>query len=300
MGNLEGPAALGVDPTGRDHGDIGFVYDGNIYSGTNFRFNYHPRILWDLKTSGYDALTLANNHALDRGSLGIDKTLWAAQSAQIPLVGVRHSQEHNGEFHQVFEIKNFHIAIVSCTEMTNGIADRKEQLLYCYKDAGPIEALIRQLAARSEIDAVVLFPHWGVEYSSLPEARQRAWSHRMLEAGALAVLGSHPHVLQEWEKYVTQDRRETLILYSLGNFVAGQAGLARKTGLVAYVGLSKNSASKASIVGVAYTPTYRKGSELVPVERNTSKDISRHISGFFGLKAWLDPNEDVWSVLCRK
>ena len=50
---------MGIDDRGRDRGDIGFVYDGSVYSGTNMVFNYHPRIMSDLKNSGYDLIQTA-------------------------------------------------------------------------------------------------------------------------------------------------------------------------------------------------------------------------------------------------
>lgn len=147
VGNLEGPAALGVDKTGRDRGDVGFNYDGVIYSGTQFLFNYHPRILQDLMNSGYDLLTVANNHVLDRRSLGIDKTLRAADSVGIFTVGARHSQERNGDFYKLVKIQDMNIAFLGCTEMTNGIPDTKDQVLFCYRDSEKILGIIKEISS---------------------------------------------------------------------------------------------------------------------------------------------------------
>lgn len=300
VGNLEGPAALGIDRNGRDRGDVGFIYDGVVYSGTDFRFNYHPRILSDLKNSGYDLITSANNHALDRGSLGIDKTLEAARNIDLPVVGIRHSQERNASYFKVVQIRNMKIAFVGCTEMTNGIPDGKDQVLHCYRKPEIILDLIREVSGRSDMDAVIVLPHWGTEYSNTPNSQQQAFARRYLEAGATAVIGSHPHVLQPWEKYLTKDGRETLIAYSLGNFVAGQAGLERKTGVVVYFGLTKKSSKKAQITGIAYTPTYRQGAELFPVGATGAKDVLNHTALLFGNRARLEPTGDLLSELCRK
>lgn len=300
VGNLEGPAALGVDSSGRDRGDVGFVYDGTVYSGTNFLFNYHPRILEDLKKSGYDLLTMANNHSLDRRSLGIDKTLKAAAEVGIHAVGTRHSQERNGAFYKIVSVQNMRVAFLGCTEMTNGIADTKDQVLFCYKNPEKILSLIGEISSRSDVDAVIVLPHWGLEYKHTPEAQQKRFARKFLEAGAVAVMGSHPHVLQPFEKYVTQDGRETFIAYSLGNFVAGQSGLARKTGAVAYLGLSKTGHKKAQIFGVGYTPTFRSGWELVPVGSKGPKDVLDHVHGLFGADRRIEPTEDLLKFLCSK
>lgn len=300
MGNLEGPAALGVDKYGKDHGDVGFTYDRVIYSGTHFSFNFHPRILGDLQSSGYDLLTMANNHSLDRGWLGIDKTVLAARQQGLPIVGIRHSEEHNASFHRIVKINNLRVAFIGCTEMLNGHEDGKEQVLLCYRDANKIVQLIRDLMGPSGVDAVIVMPHWGSEYQHVPGSRQKHHARLFLEAGAVAIFGSHPHVLQPWEKYVTKDGRETLIAYSLGNFAAGQAGIEKKTGVVTYLGLTKSSGGRARIFGVAYTPTYREGAELFPVSSKNFAEARSHASLFFGTKTFLEPSLPLVPQLCRK
>ncbi len=298
MANLEGPAALGIDTRGRDRGDVGFIYDEVVYSGSNFSFNYHPRILRDLRDSGYDLLTLANNHSLDRSFIGIDKTIKAGEALFFPMVGVRHTSDRNNDFYHIANIRDLRVAFLGCTEMTNGRPDHKDQILFCYKNPTRILGIIKELATRNDVDAVVVLPHWGQEYSHTPDSSQRSFARRYLEVGATAVIGSHPHVLQPWEKYVTQDGRETLIAYSLGNFVAGQAGLARKTGVVLYMGIGTDEKGQARIVGVGYTPTYREGLELYPV--TSRREVFDHAKTFFGALRRVPVTGDLISNLCQK
>lgn len=298
VANLEGPAAMGIDRQGKDHGDIGFVYDGTVYSGTNMVFNYHPQILTDLKESGYDVLTLANNHALDRGAIGIDKTLQAARAIGLPTVGTRLSSERNAEFYDIVKVKDVTLAILGCTEMTNGNSDSKDQILNCYKDAKAVQ-IVKELAARSDIDGVIVFPHWGQEYQPLPDQAQVNFAHRFLEAGAVAVVGSHPHVVQPWEKYVTKDGRETLVVYSLGNFVAAQKDVERKTGPIVYLGLSKEGHQKAKVFGVAYTPTFRISAELFPVGKDGNKEVLAYAAKNFGIVNRLEPSANLLEKICK-
>lgn len=297
VGNLEGPAAMGVDRRGRDHGDVGFIYDEVVYSGSNFSFNYHPRILTDLQRSGYDLLTVANNHSLDRGSLGIDKTIDAARAIALPTVGIRKASERNAPFYEVVSVSGLRVAFLGCTEMSNGHSDSKDQVLFCYKDPTRMTGLIREITARSDVDALILLPHWGQEYKHSPDSRQKSYARKYLEAGVTAIIGSHPHVLQPWEKYVTKDGRETLIAYSLGNFVAGQAGVARKTGVVVYLGLAKEN-GRTRIFGTAYTPTYREGTEIWPVTKN--KEALEHAASLFGTERRLHPDGALMNFLCQK
>jgi len=301
VGNLEGPAAMGIDGGGKDHGDIGFVYDDFVYSGTHFSFNYHPRIFADLKNSGFDLLTNANNHSLDRTWVGIDRTISASIAAGLPVVGVRKSTETSGEFYKTASINGIRTAFIGCTEMTNGRDDSKKQILNCYENATKILSLIKSLHDRIDIDAVIVFTHWGTEYSQSPEASQKEFGRKYIEYGATAVIGSHPHVLQPWEKVVTKDGREGLILYSLGNFVAGQAGIARRTGPVAYLGLSKGNGKneKASIFGVGYTPTLRTGAVISPVGKESS-EVMAYVTKMYGTKAFIAPEGQLKSSLCTK
>lgn len=297
VANLEGPAALGVDSRGRDHGDVGFIYDGTIYSGTNFVFNFHPRILSNLKQSGYDLISFANNHSLDRNSIGVDKTLAAARDVGLLTTGARISQEHNASFATVSNIKGINVAFVGCTESLNGRKDTKGQILNCYN--GDTEKLIASLAKDSRVDFIVVLPHWGEEYKPAPNSRQVSYAKKYVEAGAGAVIGSHPHVLQPWEKYVARDGREAFIIYSLGNFVAWQSGINRKTGPIAYLGLAKRGNGKAEITGVAYSLTQRQGETVYPV---TSKhtDYIRNAESYYGKRAFVLPEQSISSWMCPR
>ena len=78
-------------------------------------------------------------------------------------------------------------------------------------------------AAARQADAVVVSVHWGIEYEQQPREAEVALAHRLAEAGALVVLGHHPHVLQPVELYPRADGRTALIAYSLGNFVSNQS-----------------------------------------------------------------------------
>ena len=108
-------------------------------------------------------------------------------------------------------------------------------------------------------------PHWGEEYKSKPTKKQKSLAKSWLDAGALAVLGTHPHVVQHWKKYTTKDGRETLIVYSLGNFVSNQGppnGQGHKFSPkqatpIVYLGLSFNN-KNAWINGVRYVPAYMR------------------------------------------
>lgn len=332
VANLEGPAAMGINASGKDMGDVGWIYDARyyengpkdpdydkhvVYSGTNFLFNFHPQILKDLQNTGYDLLTLANNHSLDRKSIGIERTLEVARKIGLPTTGTRMRNEKlDTDLYNISVVNNLLVAFIGCTESTNGRLEeetahksgiRHYQVLRCMGKTKSISAMITQVAP--SVDAVVVLPHWGDEYQEEEHPRQRAYAQEWIKAGALAVIGSHPHVLQPWEKFIVTDEnknplREGVIMYSLGNFVAGQGkpdgkrtSETKKTGVVAYLGITKNG-SKTEISAVGYTPTYRTNAEIAPLEKMNST-ISSIVIPKFGTKNFIAPKAPLGPRFCR-
>lgn len=286
-GNLEGPCAEGVAATGEAR-DPGRTFDERVYSSYP-QFNYHPSLITSLAESGFDVVSTANNHALDRRSLGADRTIANLKEAGLPFTGTRSTADMDAPWYAVTEAKGVKVAWVACTYSTNGIPDTKKQVLDCYQDKTTLLSTIRDLKARAEIDAVIVTPHWGVEYNHTPEAREKKLAHEMLDAGALAVFGGHPHVVQPWEKYVTQDGREGFVIYSLGNFVSGQNGTARRSSLILYVGLTKSPDGKVTVNGVRHMPlTMNSAPWTAKLATGESLGLTTKILG-----AWnrLDANE---------
>lgn len=251
-GNLEGPCAEGVAATGEAR-DPGKTYDNRVYSSYP-QFNYHPSLVGSLKDSGFDVVSTANNHALDRRSLGADRTIKNLKAGGLPFTGTRATNDMDAPWYTVTEAKGVKVAWVACTFSTNGIPDTKNQVLNCYEDKTTLLSTIRGLKGRADVDAVIVTPHWGTEYTHTPAAREKGLAHEMLDAGALAVFGGHPHVVQPWEKYKTQDGREGFIIYSLGNFVSGQTGVAKRSSLILYVGLTKGADGKVTVNGARHMP----------------------------------------------
>lgn len=278
-GNLEGPAALGIDKTLKDRGDVGFTYDKIVYSGTDFVFNYHPRIIDDLKKSGIDIVSTSNNHTFDRGSIGIDKTIDALNEKGLTYVGTRKAQTQS-PLYTITQVQNFRLAWIACTDALNGFKDKYSQVLKCYDQADEIVKTIKELKTDSSIDFVLVTPHWGIEYKETPHPLQKKHAQMFLEAGASAIIGSHPHVLQPVEKYKTQDGRETFIAYSLGNFAAYQKDIQRKASAVIYLDFSKDSAGEKWISGYSYEPTYRSGTEVFHARKNA--EVVKHVEKFLG------------------
>lgn len=252
--NLEGPTAAGVTSSGTAVTDPGETFDGRVYT-TYPMFNYNPALIDDLLATGVDVVSTANNHSLDRRSLGVDRTLDALDERGLRHTGTRRAGSRE-PWYTFTEARGIRIAWLACTFATNGITDRDDQVLFCYEDEDEVLSLVEALAARDDVDAVIVTPHWGEEYHADPNDDQIDLGHRLIDAGATAVIGSHPHVLEPWERYVTAGGREGFIIYSLGNFVSGQSQLARRSTLLLYLGLTRRADGRVVVNGVRYMPLH--------------------------------------------
>jgi poly-gamma-glutamate capsule biosynthesis protein CapA/YwtB (metallophosphatase superfamily) len=231
----------------------GPVNDNN-HIGTGFPlFSYPASLVTALKKSGFTIISTANNHILDRFSQGIDNTIHALDNAGIAHSGATTRNLINSSSVYIMEKKGIRIAWIACTEHTNGIADVYQQVLYCYKNKDKILQTINQL--KEKVDAIIVMPHWGEEYQIFPNNRQIQFAHQVLNAGATIILGSHPHVLQSAEKFITTDGRETFVIYSLGNFVSFQGSLKNRTSIILLLGLTK-TAEGTFINGMEFVPIY--------------------------------------------
>ena len=257
-GNLEGPAAYGVAVGGREAKDPGRVLDGRVYSADlpTLNFNYNPLVIDDIKASGFDLVSTANNHAFDRNALGIDRTIEALDAKGLPFTGTRKRNEVTRPWSVVTEAKGFKIAWVACTFSLNGFKDRFGQVLFCFEEKEAVLAEIRQLSQREDIDAVILTPHWGVEGSHVPDAQQKLLAKEAIENGATVVIGTHPHVLQPWEKIIAADGREALIVYSTGNFISNQRQPDQRSGEVVILDLVREKGKKARVASARFIPTW--------------------------------------------
>lgn len=277
--NLEGPMALGITNKLTNKGDVGFIYDNEVYSGTDLLFNYHPSLIDALKKTGVDIVSVANNHSLDRGAIGLNLTIDELNKRNFPHIGIRKSNSTD-PLYTVIVVKDFKIAWVACTEMLNGFINRKKQLLLCYEQRDEVLKTIKQVKALEKPDLVIFTPHWGVEYKDTPTKLQIDLAHAALEAGASAVIGSHPHVLQPYEKYTTTDKRDGIIFYSLGNFVANQRGIDRKTSAVVYLTYKKDSAGKTKLQDYYYEPTTRSKTKIFPARH--LKEVVLYVEKYLG------------------
>lgn len=193
-----------------------FVYSlrGAPLPGKAWTFCGDPAHVSYLKDLGVDIVGLANNHTFDFGEESFLDTLSTLEDAGIPYVGAGRTMEQAGA-PVYLQARGFKIAYVAAsraeyTIYTPEATDTKPGILWCYDNTRFLES-IRTAAANA--DFVIALPHWGVEHSTELEDVQIDGAHAYIDAGADAVIGAHPHILQGIEYYKGKP-----ILYSLGNF----------------------------------------------------------------------------------
>ena len=167
-----------------------------------------------LKDLGVDIVGLANNHTFDFGEVSFLDTLETLEKAQIPYVGAGRDIEQAAA-PVYLEADGFKIAYVAAsraeyTIYTPEAAETEPGILWCYDYTRFLESI---KTAAENADYVIALPHWGVEHSTVLEDEQIYGAHALIDAGADAVIGAHPHILQGIEYYEGKP-----IIYSLGNF----------------------------------------------------------------------------------
>jgi Bacterial capsule synthesis protein PGA_cap len=234
------------------------VTDRGTPAGKQFTFRAPASAFTALAKAGVDIATMANNHGMDFGLVGLRDSLAAASAARFPVAGI------GLDAAQAFRPRRFtvngqRIAIVAATQVLDAslatawsAGDGKPGLASAY-DQGRLLAAVR--AARAEADTVVVDLHWGRELATCPIERQRALAPRLVAAGADVVVGSHAHVLLGGG-YL----HGAYVDYGLGNFVFYSGG-----GLTAQSGVLLLTTRGRAVVGVRWAPAVISGGIPIPL-----------------------------------
>jgi poly-gamma-glutamate synthesis protein (capsule biosynthesis protein) len=197
----------------------------------DFTFRAPPSALTALKEAGVDVATMANNHGLDFGPVGLRDSLTAARAAKFPVVGVGRNADEAYRAWQT-TVNGQRIAVIGATQVLDSnlaaawtAGDDKPGMASAYQEARLLAAV---KAARASADTVVVDLHWGRELVNCPIDRQRALAPKLVAAGADVVVGSHAHILLGGG-YL----RGAYVHYGLGNFVFySRGGVTAQSGVL--------------------------------------------------------------------
>ncbi|MFQ6023498.1 MAG: CapA family protein [Acidiferrobacterales bacterium] len=199
FGNLEGPLTNAGEPE----------------PGKRYVFRSPPeKVAPALAAAGFNLVSLANNHSMDYGVAGLRETLTALDAAGIKHAGA--GMNRRAARQPAFISAGGHVVALLAYSLTfpDSFWARHDRPGTAFGHERHVRADVA--AARQRADVVVVSFHWGREVTTELRPYQPSLAHAAIDAGALVVLGHHPHVLQAIERY-----KQGIIFYSLGNFSFG-------------------------------------------------------------------------------
>jgi len=220
IGNLEGP----------------IINNPIDYGKTSLTFNFDKSIISGLKFGHFNLLSLANNHSLNAGETGLKETKEILKEVGINYFG----DPINCDEKDIFSGEDFILVGINQTFPSN-----------CSEKN--LEELIKNLKNKNLEKLLFIFIHWGEEYSQIANDFQKSLAHHLIDSGADLIIGSHPHVIQEIEKY-----NNKYIVYSLGNFIFDQ-NFSKETseGLILKVAIKDKKISEIEPIKIGFTKTYQ-------------------------------------------
>lgn len=221
--------------------------DRGPYREQGLIFHAPPEAIAGLELAGVDVVSTANNHTRDCGPHGVEFTVRWLRAHHIAAVGsgLSPAETHEGVVLTRHGVR-FGFLAYTFDQKNGNWNDLDDRIAMT-----DIDVMRRDVnALKKRCDVTIVSMHDGVEYAPKPSRHQIAFAHAAVDAGALLVVGHHPHVIQPNEEY-----KNGVIFYSLGNFVFDQyQRMATQHGEIAEVLFIGPSIAMARIIHVKITP----------------------------------------------
>lgn len=237
-------------------GNLETVIGGKDLTYTGYpNFNSPFEYLSAIKETGFDFLVASNNHSMDRGKIGVLRTIEALKLLNLGYSGIYNSNEDNDSI-RIISINNIIIAILSYSYGLNGrVLQSKDKYLVNLIDTSIIAKEISK-AKEKNADIILTYFHFGDEYTRLPNKFQNEIVNFAIKCGADIIIGSHPHVLQPIKKFKTNHNLDTgFVAYSLGNFISGQRKRYTDCGIILSFNIVKHN-GKLKLNSIEGVPTW--------------------------------------------
>ena len=247
----------------------GTLSDRGTRENKQFAFRGDPSYVNALTSSSVEAANLANNHSMDYGSISLDDT-----ETYLDRAGILHCRDTDDIC--ITEINGIKVGLVGINYLNSDMKTHLKSAIRSAKDSGA--------------EIVILSIHWGIEKATAPNDEEIAAAHTAIDCGADLVIGTHPHVLQGFEKY-----KGRYICYSLGNFCFGgnnapsdmDSAIFRQTFTLTPDGLADDDAVTITPCRISssdgyndYCPTPAQGDTKTRIENK----ITQYTSALGGLK----------------
>ncbi|MRG85603.1 CapA family protein [Salinibacillus xinjiangensis] len=220
-----------------------------------YNFKSDPIALKGVKNTGFDMVSLANNHAMDYQIDGFLDTLKHLEQNNLKYFGAGKNKDKAYSAQQIV-LKGRTIKLLGFSRFLPAVRWYEGEgpvIASAYQKDRVLETIKREA---QDTDYLCVYIHWGVEGNNRPENWQRQYAREMIEAGADAIIGAHPHVLQGFEYY-----KEKPIAYSLGNFLFPDyvQGRTAETGLLTLT-------LDGNVIKMSFNPYYIRANQIHPLE----------------------------------
>jgi poly-gamma-glutamate capsule biosynthesis protein CapA/YwtB (metallophosphatase superfamily) len=216
--------------------DLAFYNQETIIGGkslglsTYSRFNSPEEIGDAMVAMGFNLVSLANNHTLDRGEKAIINSYNYWREKDVMTAGSYINEEQRQAIN-IKEKNNITYTLLAYTTNTNGLKPTKPYHVNIY-DKEKVKEDIQRV--RDKVDLLLVSMHWGTEYTHTPTKEQKEIASYLASLEVDIVIGHHPHVIQPIKTI-----NNTLVIYSLGNFISAQKGIERLVGMMVSVNIKK-------------------------------------------------------------
>ena len=208
---------------------------------------------------GFNLVSLATNHSLDYGERGLNASLayWGKQEGVIAAGS--YVSEDARTTPRIMEKNGITYTLLSYSTLTNGLSIPKgKNYLFNLYSEEKVKADIERV--KDKVDVIMVAMHWGSEYTHTPTKEEKTIANYLASLGVHIVIGTHPHVIQPIDFI-----GDTMVIYSLGNFISGQIGIERLVGLMASVTIKKTV-----VDGVSTITLEEPAAELVYTQKANS------------------------------
>lgn len=221
--------------------DLKYYNQETILGGASLGYSNYPRFNSPQEVgdafvdAGFNMVSLATNHTMDKGEVGVINSVNYWKSKENVVFSGQWKSSEERELAEIHEINGIKYAFFSYTTWTNGLNTPrgKEYLNNVYSNE-KAKADIEKV--KDKVDIIIVAMHWGNEYSHGVSSSQTDIANYLSSLGVNLIIGAHPHVVEPVE-YINDGK--TFVIYSLGNFISDQIGIEKLTGLMMEVTVKK-------------------------------------------------------------
>jgi len=215
-------------------------------------FSSPDALMLEVQKIGFDFLFTANNHVLDRGKYGVERTIMMLDSVGMPHAGSYvDSLSCDTTYPVIMDVRGLKVGFINATYGTNGLKEKAPNVVNRLDTVQMARDLQRLEEMGADLKVAVL--HWGNEYELKGNKRQLQCAQSLVNHGADLIIGGHPHVVQNADTVFNALEEPVVLYYSMGNFISNQQRLETRGGIMVRVTANRFT---GHVVATEYIPYY--------------------------------------------